>query len=457
MSSARQPLAALVVDNPLRDLDGLVLLAATLARRGVRSALVPMYEQGFDIPALEPDVVVANYVRENNRDLLARYRALGSRIVILDSEGSAGRSAQDYSRLVSRMEPGALVDDYCVWGRSRYEALLATGALPAQRVHLTGCPRYDFCAPPWTAALPPTPVPAGFILVNTNFPLPNPRFAANAEEERRTLQRVWADESYVAAVYRDAQHAFDGMLRAIEALAQRFSAHPVVVRPHPFESVAPYEKLRHPGNLQVRQEGTSLQWIRAASMLVHQNCSTALEAAMLGREPLSLEWLSTEALRLPGPSAVSHAMASQAELERAVEGLLAARALPVGSELATARHAAIEEFFFANDGRAAERVADVVLAALARPMAAGTPVRRAARSVIVDFARGVVGYEAIQSLRRNAGRRAAKAFEPHAVQEILQRLAGVQGRSTAARVAPFSLVARPRRYSGKSLQILDAA
>ena len=35
-------------------------------------------------------------------------------------------------------------------------------------------------------------------------------------------------------------------------------------------------------NLQVRQEGTSLEWIHSASLLVHQNCSTAVEAVMLG-------------------------------------------------------------------------------------------------------------------------------------------------------------------------------
>ena len=465
MSAVRQPLAALIVENPLRDLDGLVLLAATLARRGVRSALVPMYEQGFDIPALRPDVVVANYVRGNNRDLLARYRSLGCRIVVLDSEGAAGRSAQEFARLVARMDPATLVDDYCVWGRSRYEALLAAKAFPPERVHLTGCPRYDFCAAPWSAALAPTAVPPGFILVNTNFPLPNPRFAANAEEERRTLQRVWADEQYVAAVYRDARLAFEGMLRAIEALAQRFSAIPLVVRPHPFEAVTPYESLRHPGNLQVRQEGTSLQWIRAASVLVHQNCSTALEAAMLGCEALSLEWLSTEALRLPGPSAVSHAMASQADLEGTLERLLAGSKLPVDAKLGAARRETIEEFFLANDGRSSDRVADVILACLARPARAGAPVRRHARSVIVDLARDLVGYEAMQGLRRRTGgerearRRSAKAFEPQAVQDILQRLASAAGASSAARVAPIpaDLVARPRRYSGKSLHIVSAA
>jgi surface carbohydrate biosynthesis protein len=452
MNAARRPLAALIVDNPLRDLDGLVLLAATLARHGLRAALVPMYEQGFDIPALEPDVVVANYVRANNRDLLARYRALGARIVVLDSEGAAGRSAEDYARLVARMEPAALVDDYCVWGRSRHEALLASNALPAARLHLTGCPRYDFCAPPWTAALAPVPLASGFILVNTNFPLPNPRFARSAEEERRTLERVWGDSGYVDAVDRDARVAFEGMLRAIEALARRFRAREVVVRPHPFESMAPYGQLRHEGNLQVRQEGTSLEWIHGASLLVHQNCSTAVEAVMLGREPVSLEWLSTEALRLPGPSAVSRGVANEAEMEYEVEALLSGCASPVAADLAAARREAVEQLFFANDGRASERVAQVVLRALERPAGRRAP-RRAARSVVVELARGVVGYSAMQRLRK---RHAAKAFEAGEVQAILRRIAQAGGSVAETRAAPFpsGLVARPRRFSGKSLQVV---
>jgi hypothetical protein len=45
------------------------------------------------------------------------------------------------------------------------------------------------------------------------------------------------------------------------------------------------------------------------------------------------------------------------------------------------------------------------------------------------------------------------------VQDILQRLASAAGAAGAARVAPISpdLIARPRRYSGKSLQIVGAA
>ncbi|HZQ74398.1 MAG TPA: surface carbohydrate biosynthesis protein [Burkholderiales bacterium] len=461
MAGNRRPLAALIVDNPLRDLDGLVLLAATLVGKGIDAVLVPMYEQGFDVPALRPDVVVANYVRDNNRDLLAAYRGLGSRIVILDSEGAAGRTAEAYARMVANAKPAEVVDDYCVWGRARHGALLASGALPEERVHLTGCPRYDFCAEPWSAALPAPSAPTGFILVNTNFPLPNPRFAASVEEERRTLQRVWNDPGYVAAVNRDARTAFEGMLRAIERLARRFPDRAVVVRPHPFEAVAPYEALESPGNLSVRQEGTSLEWIRAAAMLVHQNCTTAVEAVMLGREPISLEWLSTEALRLPGPSAVSVAARSEEELERMVAEVLAGRSPAPTPECARARSETVEELFFANDGRSSQRAAEVIARCLSRERTSTANPRRRVRSVGVDFARRLLGYEASNFLRRSArgkrdgARRAAKAYSAGAVSAILRRIsAAAPGLAECvAAPVPGSLVASPRLASGQAVYI----
>ena len=53
-----KPHVCLLVDNPLRDLEGLVLLGWQLAAKGATVTLVPMYEQGFDVPALRPDLVL---------------------------------------------------------------------------------------------------------------------------------------------------------------------------------------------------------------------------------------------------------------------------------------------------------------------------------------------------------------------------------------------------------------
>ena len=57
---------ALLVDNPYRDLPGLVLVATRLCQEGVICYLVPFNLQGSEIWALAPDFVLLNYLRTVN-------------------------------------------------------------------------------------------------------------------------------------------------------------------------------------------------------------------------------------------------------------------------------------------------------------------------------------------------------------------------------------------------------
>ena len=74
---------SLIVDNPDRDLDGLVLLAATLAQRGAEVFLVPMYNQRLEIAALKPNFVLMNYARAANRRLIREYSQDGIAVGVL--------------------------------------------------------------------------------------------------------------------------------------------------------------------------------------------------------------------------------------------------------------------------------------------------------------------------------------------------------------------------------------
>ena len=55
---------AIIIDNPLRDLEGLVLLAASLATKHIEVYLIGMYDQDFDVIANNIDLVVFNYLRK---------------------------------------------------------------------------------------------------------------------------------------------------------------------------------------------------------------------------------------------------------------------------------------------------------------------------------------------------------------------------------------------------------
>ena len=453
--------ACLIVDNPLRDLDGLVMLAWQLAQRGATSYIVPMYEQGFDVPALQPDVVVANYVRPNNRDLLIAYRNAGMRVAILDTEGIAGKHADQFAQMVSRMDCASFVDAYYVWGERQLAAFRAARVLAPGALRATGCPRYDFCAPQWATALPRPGEPAGYVLVNTNFPTVNPRFARTSAQEERTMILAGYAEDFARRFVADARIAHEAVKRAVRALARRFPDSRFVLRPHPFERLEAYTELADAPNVAIRQEGTSLEWLSQARLLVHQNCSTAIEASMLKRPAVSLEWFNTESLRLESPTAVSYQVHSQAELEALVAGVLTGCEPRPSPEQVKAQGAVIRDWYYANDGRAAERVADALIEVAADPRRLRAQRHRSTRGVLIDVGRRVLGHRTATALRRRlddsglAETKEAKYFSLDQVRATLTRITRAAGakRSPRAGIPSAAETRRPRLFSSTTVCI----
>src|ERR1700761_7777399 len=217
-----RPHVCLIVDNPLRDLEGLVLLGRQLAVRGATVTLVPMYEQGFDVLALRPDLVLVNYTRPNNADLIKSYKRAGILVGVLDTEGIGGKNPDQFAEMVKSVGCNELVDLYCVWGQAQHAAFLRNGTVPAELLHATGCPRYDFCAAPWRTALPQPSVAPGYVLINTNFPTVNPRFSGSSSAEEESMVQAGFSREFARQFIADAALAYRSVLDVSIKLAKRF-------------------------------------------------------------------------------------------------------------------------------------------------------------------------------------------------------------------------------------------
>jgi surface carbohydrate biosynthesis protein len=463
-----KPHVCLVVDNPLRDLEGLVLLGRELASRGATVTLVPMYEQGFDVPALRPDLVLLNYTRPNNADLIKSYKRAGILVGVLDTEGIGGKDPDQFAQMVKNVGRTDLVDLYCVWGRAQHAAFLRNGTVPAELLHATGCPRFDFCAPPWRAALPQPSIAPGFVLINTNFPTVNPRFSSSSSNEEDSMVQAGFAREFARQFIADAAHAYRSVLDVSIKLARSFPDVQFVLRPHPFENIRSYDAFADLPNAHVKQDGTSLEWIAGARLLIHQNCSTAIEAAMLRVEPLSMEWFNTPALRLQAASGVSRAVASEADLIELVRRGLEDKLPLVDRTTEEFRAQIIGDLFTAIDGSSSARVAEVVLNAISvakngAPPSQALP-RPSMRGLLAARVRHILGYKASTALRRSYGsaekerRRLGKAFAPDAVNSVLRRICAASEDGTkfvAQSVAVNSHWAK-RALSGASLQLTEA-
>lgn len=311
------------------------------------------------------------------------------------------------------------------------DAFLDMDALPEDRLFLTGCPRFDYYASAFAGI--ELPRWHGHVLVNTNFPIVNPRFAADPEGDSDALLSVGFEEGYIRQLQNENRRVMSGMIDLVAQLASDLPDQQFILRPHPFERWEAYsDALGHLTNVTVDGTGPVLAALRGARAMLHLNCGTAIEALMLGIPPLAPEWLNSEFMvsHAPLPSKASRRVADYGELKE----LLASADPAAGFDMATSYAASAYPFFHANDGEARSRVADLLEAHVARraerPQLALAASMRGSHQKpgALQRLQGVLGNTAGSALVRDLrtafqpGRR-AKRFFARQVNEDLQRLA----------------------------------
>jgi surface carbohydrate biosynthesis protein len=354
----------IVLDSPKRDLRGVALVAYQLLKRGAEVYVMPMYQHGYDVPLLAPDALLVNYARPNNKPLLEMFHALGVRTMVCDTEGgilseSGADAPANWARLFKSQELGRCVERYFFWGTRLRDAFAEIGGLSADALDVTGCPRYDLCHPYWQPVLDYPQ--SNFVLVNTNFSALNPRFGGSSAEEVRVFERMGWDSDYARRLFKELQGVFPRYIETIREMARRNPERRFVVRPHPFEDARLYQRsFALTPNITVDGSGDVLNPISRADCVVHLNCGTAVETLLLGKTPVSLEYLNTPVLRAhaPVPAAISCPASGPEDLDHLINSSEARRARWSRDALLKTY---IEPWFYTIDGRAAERIASSIV------------------------------------------------------------------------------------------------
>jgi len=464
----KRPRVGLILDNPLRDLDGLVLIAWHLSQQDIEAYIVPMHTQGFEVPALALDVLLANYARRNNWDLLKMYRRSGTRIAVLDTEGIGGDWWSTYGQQLHSEAGSKFIDQYICWGVDQKNQLVNSHALPDEQIMVTGCPRYDFFVDPWRQVMRGVPVPSGYILINTNFPVVNPRFSSGTKGEIRVWKKVGWGAARAERLASAAMRVFENVKAGIQLLAKTLPHERIILRPHPFERSEAYSDLLDLPNVEIHQDGTSLQWLNHAKALLHLNCYTAIEATCMGVEAISFEWLNdTELLALSGdPKKVSRCATGVGQI---VEWLDIIGRDGQISEPLPEREPAINRlvslYYHKLDGQASRRVADCLIDLLKQESRQVQASRSSIglRQRIASLVRAALGFKltyAIKLLgtdREIVRRRQEKIPSLSVVRDLLAGMSHMTGKPPV--VADWVSVndyAHPRLGSGQSIRIARA-
>ena len=210
-----------------------------------------------------------------------------------------------------------------------------------------------------------------FILINTNFnhvnaffPAQNLFKPARKSDEKPSFGKaaVGMSREYAEGLRDHKQAVFETFKQLIPLLDREFSNHKIVVRPHPTENQAVYLDIaRHCRRVTVTNEGNVVPWLMAAEAVIHNGCTTGVEAYMMRVPAVSYRAVVNEDYDLGFyrlPNLMSHQCFSSEELQKTLQKILQGE---LGVADGDERHALADEYLAARNGPlACERIVDVL-------------------------------------------------------------------------------------------------
>jgi surface carbohydrate biosynthesis protein len=282
-----------------RELDAKVLLACYAANAGFTVILGSVSAIQKQLHKLPAGIYIKQLVTEGTADTLRRFRSYGHTVCAFDEEGLVFPDPEAYKR--ERISANAMkyVSKFFAWGE--YQAKLVReviGPENANKVVVTGHPRLDILRPEWrdfykAQADIYQKQHGSYILINTNFDLFNHADGREAFFER--LRKAGRINSPDAEKWFRGWAAFRGRMyrcfrELIRELAAQLPDKTFIIRPHPSENHDEWKKFAYDfNNVKVIYEGAAIPWILGSDCLVHNGCTTAVEAYVLNKPVISYQ------------------------------------------------------------------------------------------------------------------------------------------------------------------------
>jgi surface carbohydrate biosynthesis protein len=461
MMRSATPLLLIPVENQVRELDPKLLLALVAAERGFSSVIGSRREMEFSIDAFPQSIYLSKSMTIRSLLFFRLATKFGHEIIAWDEEALVHLPPETY--FSRRLDPRAIqyVSHLIAWGPDNEELWRQYAHLPRNiPIHIIGNPRSDMLRPELQPFYEDEVAQlrqkyGDFILINTNFnhinaygPDMNLFKPVKKSNQQPAFGRAARGMSrdYAQGLRDHKQAIFEQFKRLIPQLEEAFPDVNIVVRPHPTEKHDVYQQIASRcGRVYVTNEGNVVPWLRAARAVIHNGCTTGVEAYMMKVPAISFRAAVNEDYDYGFyvlPNKISHQSFDFNQLEDLLKKILSGQ---VGAADGDERQTLIGRYLAAQKGPlACERMMDVIetIAQQLEPAAQVPLKNRLQRAVL---ARGLQLAKRIKSSLPGSHNR--PEFQRH-------RYPGISGENLHAKLNQFQQL-RPRRQQLTVEQISD--
>lgn len=289
----------LIIDNPRRDLRGMLLLGKKFLDNNCQVYLIPNYHL-YESFLLNLDWVILHNCRVMQKKYISLFMELNIKIAILDTEGAQlGPNNQDLKYFANLVADNLIdIDLYFAWGNLQKKAIQKkledkniTNLI--KKCKVTGHPRFELYENYYLNFQQPIEKTSKIITFNTNFVWNNPRFSKDAKNELDIgVKQYYGEEKVAKEKFEKELYLKKEFIGTIKKIATYFKNHKIIINPHPFEKINDYKNLsKNYSNIIVIKDTYLPKLFKSSDYLISYNCQTCVDSYLMGYKTLSINFI----------------------------------------------------------------------------------------------------------------------------------------------------------------------
>ena len=307
------------VETLNREFDAKLLLALVALAKGFAPIIGNRRTMHDHLHKLPASIYFAKGIRTGNRLIMSILERLGHIIVAQDEEALLRISDEALLMMLDDEtfnRPRLLY----AWGPSNARAWKKFSGYRGTPVLETGNPRMDMLRPElrgfFSQDIARLEARYGrFVLFSSNFSLVNHyikghvrfRFASGASAQKAL--------DFKSGIHAHKKLLFEHFKTALPQIARAIAPHNLVIRPHPSENHQAWQSaVAGLDNAHVVHEGPIAPWLAACHGLLHNGCTTAVEAVVMGKPAFSYRPVTSDAFDARLPNGLSRQFDSLPDL-----------------------------------------------------------------------------------------------------------------------------------------------
>lgn len=294
-------------ENRAREFDAKLLLGCIAVEAGFRVIVGSRHDIHNWINHLPRSIYLSKDIRASTEPIAKVLRYLGHIFVAWDEEALVYHSRDQY--LSARVSPRLLSEARLLfaWGRDNAEMWRSHPDYDGTPILEVGNARLDLLRqdfrPFFRHSVERLRKNHGrYVLINSNFGSVN-HILPNAVDMSLERIRSNAAREFQRDILQYRTRLFSHFIEAVAPISHALPEVPFVIRPHPSEDPRPWlDAARGLPNVRVCRDGNVIPWIMGSAALMHNGCTTALEARLLGQRVICYRPMESEKFDIDLPN-----------------------------------------------------------------------------------------------------------------------------------------------------------